>query len=33
MKPWPPDLKIYEDLAERLLHKIWDLIEVGSQRA
>jgi hypothetical protein len=21
MQPWPPDLKIYEDLAERLLHR------------
>jgi hypothetical protein len=28
MQPWPPDLKIYEDLAERLLHKKWDLIGV-----
>jgi len=26
MQSWPPDSKIYEDLAERLLRKKWDLI-------
>jgi len=25
MQPWPPNLKTYEDLAERLLHKKCDL--------